>query len=151
MMIVTIDTKAELESTMECALEFIINNIDNPNYVDDWLKPDFYRRIFSERYGTFKTFIAINRVETMGFIVGSNSTHYGTYEIRQHYVKDMYRRVGVATRLKTRLVDYAKQRGNFLITSDVAKDNIASIGLNEKMGWSKTELDEDTYRFMKML
>lgn len=145
--------KEDITKTLGLVDEFIIHNYNNENYVSAWIQHDFYLSEFEKLdKSNFTTFIAKtdSRNDVMGFIMGSEGGQK-IYDIRQHYVSLYFRQNHVAKNLKNALTNYAKDKGYWAITSDVLKDNIASNKLNESCKWNRLDLDEQTYRYYKIL
>lgn len=98
---------------------------------------------YSNDYLVSKTRIVIIAVEgekVIGFMIGTHTTNY-IVNINILYVAREYRGKGIALRLKTELENISRLRGYKQIVSQVRDNNIASIALNVKAGWS-SEVDK---------
>ena len=102
---------SDLESTLKITEEFIINNLENDNYNENWLTQDFYERILlGKTEEKFDTIITRNNDIVLGFIIGAPFSPI-IYEIRQHYVAEGYRGRRIAKKQKEFLTQLAKDRG----------------------------------------
>lgn len=83
---------------------------------------------------TYKTFVAVEE-KIIGFIIGE---HYcnDVLGIIMLYVHPNFRRKKQALKLKSALVDYAKENSYKQIVSQVRTNNTESIKMNEKAGWT---------------
>lgn len=145
--------KIDLEGALTCAKEFILTEPMNVDYVDEWFKLDVYKKIFEKKIPGFQTFVAHdgNMLDkTIGFIMCSRYMSR-VVEIRQHYILREYRNKGVGAALKGYLTNQMAAQHNLLIISDVSKHNKASMRLNEKLNWTRKDLDDETWRYIKKL
>ena len=114
-------------------VEPYLTNIDY--YLDNYLD-----------YREYTAFMAHEDNKYVGFILGYHLLN-DTYKLVMLYVDPEYRSKGIAFALKTRLTEYAKEKGYKRIVSGIRADHYASIKLNEKSGWvsERDRVYEDTH------
>lgn len=140
-----LDKEKDIEPFMKCADKFILYHLDDDFYDEGWVDRTFLEKVARGKT-TIDTFVAKEEQNVVGFIMGSKYMPL-FYEIRNHFILPEYRNKGIGTNLKMLLTAYAGQEGYRMMVSDVSKNNPSSMRLNEKLGWTRKSLDEETWRY----
>jgi len=93
-----------------------------------------------------------NEEEVIGYLIGKkDDSNSKVLHIEMHYVKNNFRQQGIARKLRSYLVEYAKDKGFTELRSYTAADNEPIIRLSKSMDWETIKKDEYCVYFKKDL
>lgn len=118
---------------------------------NDW--QDYFNRMTFEEYKNegSKFWIALNEKEEVVGTIGGLKVSNKEVKMCSLYVKQNYRKQGIAKELYQLLIDFAKQQGYQKITLRTFFKFVNAINFYEKIGFEKYNQDEESYFYRKML
>lgn len=111
---------------------------------DDELKSISHYKAYYLQEPRYDFIPFIKHDKMVAFAIGQQFQN--EYHVIMNYVSPEYRGEGIGSRLKSQLVDKAKERDCDIIYSIIRADNKASLRMNIKAGWG---CDKQWLRFKK--
>lgn len=118
---------------------------------NDW--EDYFNKMTFEEYKQkgSKFWIVIDDKKEVVGTIGALRISDREIKMNSLYVKEEYRKLGIAKKLYELLIDFAKQQGYQQVTLRTFFKFVNAIHFYEKMGFEKYKQDEESYFYRKQL
>lgn len=118
---------------------------------NDW--EDYFNKMTFEEYKQkgSKFWIVIDDKKEVVGTIGALRISDREIKMNSLYVKEEYRKLGIAKKLYELLIDFAKQQGYQQVTLRTFLKFVNAIHFYEKMGFEKYKQDEESYFYRKQL
>lgn len=118
---------------------------------NDW--EDYFNKMTFEEYKQkgSKFWIVIDDKKEVVGTIGALRISDREIKMNSLYVKEEYRKLGIAKKLYELLIDFAKQQGYQQVSLRTFFKFVNAIHFYEKMGFEKYKQDEESYFYRKQL